>query len=291
MKKLLIFLPLIIIAYLISSCREDIEFIGNDSIVVEGWIEDGDFPIVLLTKSFTPSSDKLSEDDLLKYLIRWAKVTVSDGDQSVVLTGKFDSRYFPPYIYTTSHMRGQAGKSYTLNVDYGEFQASATTTIPEKSGNCCFRVEKCNNSDTLYQVFADFSLTDSNLHYYQLFTRSGTTSRQFLASYLGTISTAGLPQHTSIPVYRGRYKTEKDYSLFFSVNDTISVKWSQIDNESFSFWDSFSKNQSLSNNIFCTTSTNLNSNIDGGLGYWCGYNSTTDHIIIADYISTHFTSK
>lgn len=167
MRKLLIFLPLIIVAYLASSCREDIELVGNDTqLVVEGWIEDGNFPIVLLTKSFAPNKDNLSENDLLKYLIRWAKVTVSDGDESVVLTGKFDSRYFPPYIYTTTHLRGQAGKTYTLTVDYGEFQASAITTIPEQSGKCCFRVEKCNNSDTLYQIYADFTRTDDNQHYY-----------------------------------------------------------------------------------------------------------------------------
>ena len=67
-------------------------------IVVEGWIEDGGFPVVMVTTSVPVSSEYEKWDSLEDHLVRWAKVTVSDGENEVVLTGKMDRNYFPPYI-------------------------------------------------------------------------------------------------------------------------------------------------------------------------------------------------
>ena len=73
---------------------------AKSEMVVEGWIDEGGFPVVILTKSLTISDKYQEADSLSQYLIRWAKVSVSDGEREVVLTGKFDSRYFPPYVNT-----------------------------------------------------------------------------------------------------------------------------------------------------------------------------------------------
>lgn len=39
-------------------------------------------------------------------LVRWGKVTVSDGDTAIVLTGGYDKRHFPPFLYKTYDMVG-----------------------------------------------------------------------------------------------------------------------------------------------------------------------------------------
>lgn len=66
-------------------------------LVVEGWIEDGGFPIVLLTRSMPVNEEYLDPDTLNDYLVKWAKVSVTDGNDTVVLTGKYDKGYFPPF--------------------------------------------------------------------------------------------------------------------------------------------------------------------------------------------------
>ena len=41
----------------------------------------------------------------------------------------------------------------------------------------------------------------------------------------------------------------------------------------------------MSGNLFLSQSNSLRSNIHGGYGYWCGYNSDYRYIIIRDLIN------
>ena len=51
-------------------------------IVVEGWIENGQFPLVCLTQTKS-LNNSIGENDLNDLAIRWAKVSVSDGTKDV----------------------------------------------------------------------------------------------------------------------------------------------------------------------------------------------------------------
>ena len=114
----------------LTACESNYLGTAESQLVVEGWIENEGYPVVILSRSVPISEDYTPMDELDQYLLRWAKVTVSDGQNSVVLTRKYDSGYFPPYIYTTGRLKGRAGKSYTLTVEYRDYYATATTTIP-----------------------------------------------------------------------------------------------------------------------------------------------------------------
>jgi len=265
-----------------TACHEDNNrFTEADSqLVVEGWIEDGGFPVVILTRSLPVTTDYQESARLNDYLLRWAKVTVSCGTDSVVLTGKFDRGYFPPYIYTTSRMRGEAGKRYDLTVEYRDYHATATTTIPAPPDSCNFYVVKCEDSDTLYQIKAVFTDNPAEKNYYQFFTRVGTTSKQYQASYLGSIDDAVISGKTEVPVYRGHQLAAEKYTPYFTARDTVSVKFAQIDQTSFRIWDSYNKTLSLAGNMFLSTSSDIESNISTGYGYWCGLAAITSHIII-----------
>ena len=268
---------------MLSSC-EDYDNREKSELVVEGWIEDGGFPVVILTQSIPVSHSYVSPDSLSNYLIRWAKVTINDGTDSVILTGKYDSGYFPPYVYTTSRMRGEAGKNYQLTVEYEDYYATATTWIPPKPPETQFRVAPCNDSDTLYKIIAQFKDNPYEKNYYQFFTRVGTEKKQFLASYLGSIDDAVLGEYSEVLVYRGHQLKSHDYTPYFYENDSVVVKFAQIDEESYRFWDNYTKVLSLSGNMFLSTYMNVSSNIKGGFGYWCGYGVTTKHIVIADSV-------
>ena len=101
----------------IVSCNELILEPNPQKLVVEGWIEDDGFPVVILTKTLPVSNLEIPIDSLGNYVARWARVEVSDGNESVVLTGMQDLKSFSGYIYTTSELRGKPGKTYTLTVD------------------------------------------------------------------------------------------------------------------------------------------------------------------------------
>ncbi len=183
-------------------------------------------------------------------------------------------------------MRGKAGRQYSLTVEYRDYYATSKTSIPSAPEYCVFSVERTAGSDTLFQIKARFKDNPAEKNYYQFFIRVGTQTKQYLASYLGTLDDNVLNNETVIPVYRGHQLQLNQYSPYFSLTDSVSVKFAQIDETSFRIWDSYTKMLSLSGNMFLSTSTDMESNINGGHGYWCGYAAITNHIVIQDSINS-----
>ena len=271
---------------LLLSCSGDYLPEQNDELVVEGWIEDNGFPVVILTKNINISNKYQSLDSLSSRIVRWAKVTVSDGEKSVVLTGRYTKGYTPPYIYTTSHFRGEAGKTYLLTVEYGDFHATATTTIPNTQKIDELTVERCAQSDTLYQISLRYNDDEAEQNYYQIFTRvGGRDVRQYLAAYLGTIDNRVVKPKTKIPVYRGRDINTLDYTPYYTINDTVAVKFAHIDRTSYNFWYDYTRNLTTAGNMFFATAASLRSNIIGGTGYWCGMGSDIKYVAIRDCVA------
>ena len=272
---------IVFLATMLTSCDENHLAVTQPQLVVEGWIEDGGYPVVIVTSSIPISEEYMPAETLSDYIVRWATVTVYCGEDSAVLTGKYDKGYFPPYIYTTSRMKGEQGKNYSLKVEYKDMVATATTTIPPRPDVMRFRLEKCEDSDTMYQVKAVFTDNKEEKNYYQLFSKVGAENKQYLASYLGSIDDDVLGDTTEVAVYRGHeVLSTMEYTPYFRPNDTISVKLSQIDEASFHFWDDYIKILSLSHNPFMAPQRSIRYNIVNGSGYWCGMNSVKDYFVI-----------
>lgn len=272
---------IVFLATMLTSCDENHLAVTQPQLVVEGWIEDGGYPVVIVTSSIPISEEYMPAETLSDYIVRWATVTVYCGEDSAVLTGKYDKGYFPPYIYTTSRMKGEQGKNYSLKVEYKDMVATATTTIPPRPDVMRFRLEKCEDSDTMYQVKVVFTDNKEEKNYYQLFSKVGAENKQYLASYLGSIDDDVLGDTTEVAVYRGHEMlSTMDYTPYFRPNDTISVKLSQIDEASFHFWDDYIKILSLSRNPFMAPQRSIRYNIVNGFGYWCGMNSVKDYFVI-----------
>ena len=272
---------IVFVAAMLTSCDEDYLAVTHPQLVVEGWIEDGGYPVVIVTSSIPISEEYMPAETLSDYIVRWATVTVYCGEDSAVLTGKYDKGYFPPYIYTTSRMKGEQGKNYSLKVEYKDMVATATTTIPPRPDVMRFRLEKCEDSDTMYQVKVVFTDNKEEKNYYQLFSKVGAENKQYLASYLGSIDDDVLGDTTEVAVYRGHeVLSTMEYTPYFRPNDTISVKLSQIDEASFHFWDDYIKILSLSHNPFMAPQRSIRYNIVNGSGYWCGMNSVKDYFVI-----------
>ena len=266
---------------MIAACDADYTPEAKSGMVVEGWIDEGGFPVVILTKNVTLSNQYQKVDSLEQYLIRWAKVTVSDGEKEVILTGKYDPKYFPPYIYTTGNMRGESGKTYTLNIEYYNIHAYAKTTIPARHLIKKLAVTPCNDTGTLFQVKLNIDTENEHNAYYQIFTREGERNRLFIASYLGCINGESLNGNVDIPVYRShKLASGKKYTPYFYLYDTLAIKLARIDAESYKFWSDYSRNLTLANNLFMAPTQNIHSNIKGATGYWCGMGADIKYIII-----------
>ena len=68
---------------------------------------------------------------------------------------------------------------------------------------------------------------------------------------------------------------------YFWKGDTVSLKISSLEKSTFSFWRTLEQDIGSIGNPFGIP-TKVMTNIEGGLGVWCGYGSSIDTIIIQD---------
>ena len=256
----------------VLSCSEDNYWETEPVLVVEGWIDAGGFPKVSLTQN-VPVSDKSHDiDNLGEYVIRWAKVSVSDGERSVVLTGKYTPDNFPPYIYTTGEMRGEEGKTYYLTVQYGSFYATAQTTIPKKVAVKGFET---GTEDGTYCISALVDDNPNEKNYYKFFIKVLERDSMYLSSNFAVIDDKEYTFPCKIPVTIGKsHIFDNKYSHILTENDCVMVKFAQVDSVAYSFWDKYKNMVELGENAFFRYSSSLPTNITGGIGYWFGYGAS-----------------
>lgn len=286
-------IPLTVFVLLTSQCEGDVLIEAEPQIVVEGYIDDGGYPLVGVTLTFPVSTEEHSIADMKDHILRWARVSISDGEQTEVMVGRYHKGYFPPYIYTTTTMRGQVGRSYTLSVDYRQYHATATTTIPEVakpdsivmyplSGEESAPTLQCDTVvegvayPKYYQSYIYFRDNADTKDYYAVFSRVGEDQRQFLLSHLGTIDDESLRSESRIPAYRGHHIQGK-YQRYFIFGEPVGIKFARIDAQSYQILKDYENNILLGSNMFMASSNNIRSNIVGGLGYWIGCGASSSY--------------
>ena len=271
---------LLVFCGLLTACETDMLSEGRSELVVEGWIGHGEFPVVMLTRTMPVSQHYQDPDSLANYLLRWATVRISDGSDTVTLTGRYDEGYFPPYVYTTGRMRGRSGQTYTLTVDVDGFHATATTTVPPVAQVEACSVQPVQGNDSLFLAKVRLHDDPTQRNFYQLFTRTGSTSQQFLAAYQGSLTDEVLAEVSEVPVYQGRRMgTGRNYTPYFVRGDSVAIKVTQVDAEAFRFWDAYCTMQAESGNAFVASPTNLPGNVTGAYGCWYGLAATMCYFV------------
>ena len=254
-------------------------------IVVEGWIEDGYNPIVMLTTTVPIGESVTDLKELEKFVINWGKVTISDGEKSVVLSGRRNNDYFPPYIYTTSSMTGQPGKTYTITVEYSGRTVTAQTTIPEDVPLEYIRVAASEENPDNFQLVGGLKDNRNSKDYYKFFVKVSGKDSTYVSSFLGLTDDAVLQDKTEIaelPINNGSRRSDQRMTTYFSAEDRVIVKFCTLNQTSWQYWNDFEEIQSLSRNPFFPVSTSIRSNVKGGLGYWAGYGSRYYVVSIPD---------
>lgn len=262
----------------LEGCDADLYIDTDEQLVVEGWIDSDDFPVVILTKTIVVKNEEEKINDLQNHVIRNARVTVvCDGD-SVILTGKYNDNYYPPYIYTTSRMRGIAGQRYDLIVGHDDQLLTSSTVIPSPAhiDSCC--VTPVSVSDKTYNIRIFFRDDPTTTDYYKIFSASATSKAMFTSSLLQTMQDTDLDEENQAYVYRRNTIIQNDDCQYFKEGDFVNVKLCRIDSTAYNFWHTYENSISFSRNPITQFNDNLPSNINGGLGYWFGYGAHTIYI-------------
>lgn len=313
MKKIT---AIISLCFVLASCEKEITVdlpAASEKLVVEGSIEQGQPPIVFLSRSqgyFEPT-DVAS---LVGSYISGAQVMVNDGTQDVQLE-EVCASFFPDSllpllgqligidagilvdfdycIYTAPNgeIVGEIGKTYTLQVIEGTDTATAVTNIlePPILDSCWFELYTGEeNNGFAYCLFSEPSPIGNA---YRWFSKRISTyadgeqkDQNFIAPFGSTFDDRFIDGITFEIVY-GRGDTPNankpddtgPEAGWYNKVDTIVVKFAAIDPEVNSFFRSYDTEIGSQGNPFAAPS-NITSNVVGGLGVWAGYGFTLDTI-------------
>lgn len=285
MKRILIYI--IFTSLLISCTHQDVE---QSNLIVEGWIEADRHPVVMLHKSYIADTAKHTstiEQTLRQHIVNWGKVTISDGENEVIMIGRLDTLYMPPYYYTTADMKGEVGKTYTITAEYEGQIVSGTTTIPQPADFSEIHVNQ--TTDSTVRISAKIiDTTEIGQRKYALFSRR-ISEKQFLLNMLGVFTKTSTSDTIEVLVNAPTssiLSQSKSVNLDYNKGDTILLRLSTMDDTSYKFWSAFSSISVASGVFFYPVYTNFPSNMSNDRGYFCGYGSTT-HILILDRDSVY----
>ena len=310
MKKLKHILPLLVLA-LFAGCEEDLTLdipVGEEKLVVEGHIEQGLPPVVVLTRS-VPVFTAVSTESLEESFVHNAQVMVSQNGQNYTLkevpSAAFSeelkqtiamqfglspallngSSSFPIYVYTTEALKGELGKSYGLRISYEGHLLTSTTTIPQLNPIDSLWImphpdPEEDSLKILYYRYVDPDTIGNSVRY---FTKRN--SEPFYPGLFSSVFNDELVNGGTIvfPLDRGepRGQAEVDQELYsyFGKGDTITVRWAAIDLAHFRFWSTLEGEQN-SNGSPIGSPNSTRSNIQGGLGIWGGYGVSYHRIVV-----------
>ena len=274
----------IIWIFLLSICligceREDID---HTKMVVEGWIDAGRHPIVMLHTSYSLDASSDPDTTLLgileEHMVLFGKVVLFDGEDSVILTGRVDTNYLPPYIYTTTRIRGEVGKTYRLRATYKDFSAQSETAIPETAVLDSIRTYVNSQKVNVVGCANHLEIGEP----YIIMART-TEDKQYRICPMGAFRATR--EQMKITINNPIKFSDEGMMLqtLFPQTDSIdiAIKFAKVGELEYQFWDSYVAQTMTQGLFFMETHGNIISNIQGGNGYWCGMGAS-EYIVKLD---------
>ena len=310
--SLLAFCVAAIVLY--TSCEKEIDInidAPKNALVVEGHIENGLPPYVLLTKN-SAFFGNIDINDIASYFVSGAKITVTTDNDSVQLQ-EYSSAFlellpdsvvfaladqfgldiqsvddFPPIIIYTvpfdeTDFVGVIGKSYDLRIEIDDKIITSTTTLPEPVFFDSLWIKPPANpalADSFFQFRGQLKDPIAPGNYYRYFTQADggpwLLSGQTVFDdgfFNGKDFQIFIPKGRPIGSFGGDIDFETDG--LWTAQDTIcTVKLSMIDKAHYEFWRTLEANRSSQGNPFGSV-VYVKSNVKGALGIWGGYSSIT----------------
>ncbi|MGB3076081.1 MAG: DUF4249 domain-containing protein [Chitinophagales bacterium] len=282
-------LPLFLFSMvLMSSCEKDITINlppSEEQLVVEGYIETGLPPYLLLTKT-TDYYSTFYLDSLGSLFVHDAIVKVSDGTNTITLT-EFSIDTFGSSIsaYVGFGMVGEVGKTYTLTIEAEGKTVTSITTIPQvyPLDSIWYEPDNDETNDSLVKLMCRYADPPQLGQYVRYFTE--VNNQGFFPGY-NSVFEDNLINGTTFdfPLDRGVSRNDSaafdNYGLF-KKGDTITVKWSGIDRATFDFWRTMEFELGGQGSPFAAPVI-IQTNITGGQGVWNGYSSSFKTLIVPE---------
>ena len=255
-------------------------------LVVEAWAEDNGRPVVIVTTVVPVSSEYQELSGLQDHIARWAKVTISDGTEKTVLSGRVNRNHFPPYIYTKDTYRILPDKEYSISVEYGGEKATSSVRVPHCKPLDFIRVEAVPGKADAYRLVAGISDYSEEVDRYKFFVRREKKDSSYMSSFLGYVSDESFASsQAEVAIYNGMNLMSEELEQYFTGSDHVHVKFCVLDDVTWQYWSDYEDLTSLSRNPFFPVTSAIRSNISGGLGYFSGYGASYYEVSIPDSIA------
>ena len=266
-------------ALLLVGCKQEAPQ-QPSNMVLEAWIDADRYPVVLIHKSYilANASDSVKQmtDIIEEQLIPFGRVTISDGENEVVLTGRLDTMYLPPYTYTTVDMEGVVGKTYTVTATYKDMTASATSTIPLVAEIDSLSVVR--NKLDVVDVQAYMKVDTLEEAYYLLFLREFGTKQYQLCPYGVFSNEDATNEILHMRVYNPLAKSDDFEALnyYFQVSDsaTYQLKVARVGYKEYRYWKAYNEQIISRGVLFVPIYSNIPGNVEGGIGIFTGMGSS-----------------
>lgn len=292
--KTKLFLYLSGAAFFLTSCEKSVSFKLDEvapKLVVEASIENGQAPVVYLSKSLNYFS-RIDQNILAGSFVHNAEVYVSNG----VLTHKLKEYSVPVgggynfYYYTNdpaspaTAFTGQLNKQYSLWILSDGKEYTATSTIPNTTrriDSLFWKPAPAGNPPGKVAVMVRAYDQPGFGDYVRYFTKRN--SEPFYPGLTSVYDDQVIDGSSyEVQVERGvdRNADRPEGYSFFDKGDTVTLKVANIDKATYDFWRTMEYTYASVGNPF-SSPTKVISNINGGaLGYFGGYAAQYRTIII-----------
>jgi hypothetical protein len=296
MQKM-IFLVLAIVLF--TSCEKEVDIKLNDGekkIVVEGVIEIDEVPYVTLTRSigFFDKIDLSSIEYIKNAQITVIDITASDTlvlkeyvIDTVVGANTFNFSIYGPDLLDPNalNFKGIAGHMYKISILDNNQYYEAFTQIPINPGLDSVWLEPVPGKEDSFSVIkAIYTDPDTFGNSVKLQTKTNRYIKnggpELFFSSFSSVYNDNIINGTSIPLTidlgfdKSKTYTQSEYQTIGYVRkgDTVTVKWSAIDKNVFTFWETLSFSEGSVGNPFASP-VQVQGNIKNALGVWGGYGS------------------
>lgn len=282
-KKLPLLLLALNILFLACSLEPDLTLPDyTPNLVVDGFIEQGKYPQVVLSKS-SSYFDNIDSVSIRRFIVSTAKVSVSDGEQEEVLTFRKGENFFPPYVYQATTLKGEVGKTYTLTVSLeGHVYTSTTTILPPPVLDSIW-YKPVEEDSTKLLIYGKMNDPANEINFYRIFTKRAGKDSKYIPIYYSTFSDIPFNGQSFIfAMVRGPESlTEVKNDTYFEKGDTVSIKFSSLTESHFKFWSTLENELYMAGNPFASSGNQVRSNVSGNaLGIWGSYGSRYYNIIL-----------
>lgn len=277
MKKSLLILFFILV---LASCDNGyLETESKEELVVEGWIEDGHAPVVMVSSSLPVSSTPRPVSDIQKHILRYADVYVDHEGGREYLTACISDKFTIKNYFTSLSLRGEVGKTYRLHVKWQDYEASAVCTIPEPTqmDTAFFEKAKDDSSFVLKTIFRN---NPSEAKFYQSFRRVGVADTALFRAVDFSTLRGSLMGETVVSTFMKPLDRSGD--SYFHKGDVVAIKLASTEESMYEFWTSFTDAYNGSGFSSFNATSNLRGNVEGAIGYWAGYGICVKELVCGE---------